>query len=329
MSTSIIEVRAATNKEWDELWRESANSTYFHSREWAEIWSSYTNGRIQPAPRLVLFSDGAEALLPLSLERVAHGLAKRFLSSPAGTFGGWLSSERLGADHAHLLCDFLVTNFGNLVWRLNPYDEHSLQAPIRGKVEDETQLLDLSIGFDAIHRRWTKGRGATARKARKARKAGVVVTSASDLGEFETYYEIYRDSLRRWGDKATAKYDWGLFQEICQRKSPYVILWLAVYQGKTVAGALCFYSKNHVVYWHGAALEDYFTLRPVNLLLYEAIKHACEEGYAWFDFNPSGGHEGVRAFKRSFGTESRPSPVVIRRDWRLSIIDAVAGRLKG
>ncbi len=66
MSTSIIEVRAATNKEWDELWRESANSTYFHSREWAEIWSSYTNGRVQPTPRLVLFSDGAEALLPLS-----------------------------------------------------------------------------------------------------------------------------------------------------------------------------------------------------------------------------------------------------------------------
>ena len=84
MSTSIIEVRSATNKEWDELWRESANSTYFHSREWAEIWSSYTNGRVQPAPRLVLFSDGAEALLPLSMERVAHGLAKRFLSSPAG-----------------------------------------------------------------------------------------------------------------------------------------------------------------------------------------------------------------------------------------------------
>ena len=111
MSTSIIEVRAATNKEWDELWRESANSTYFHSREWAEIWSSYTNGRVQPAPRLVLFSDGAEALLPLSLERVAHGLAKRFLSSPAGTFGGWLSSERLGADHAHLLCDLLGTAY--------------------------------------------------------------------------------------------------------------------------------------------------------------------------------------------------------------------------
>ncbi len=91
-------------------------------------------------------------------------------------------------------------------------------------------------------------------------------------------------------------------------------------------------AQNHAVWFHrnhGAALEDYFTLRPVNLLLYEAIKHACEEGYAWFDFNPSGGHEGVRAFKRSFGTESRPSPVVIRRDWRLSIIDAVAGRLKG
>ena len=77
MSTSIIEVRAATNQEWDDLWRESANSTYFHSREWAEIWSSYTNGRVQPAPRplidLVVILDNVLAVVfdrgPLRDER--------------------------------------------------------------------------------------------------------------------------------------------------------------------------------------------------------------------------------------------------------------------
>ena len=327
MSTSIIEVRAATNKEWEELWRESANSTYFHSREWAEFWSSYTNGRVQPAPRLVLFSDGAEALLPLSIERVAHGLAKRFLSSPAGTFGGWLSKDSLSLEHTKILCDLLANKLGNVVWRLNPYDSLLAASMPQGAIEDETEVLDLSKGFDAIHKNWTKGHSSAARKARKARKAGVIITMASSLPEFISYYEIYEDSLRRWGANATSGYGWDLFREIFEKKSRNIILWLAVYEDKVVAGALCFYSKSHVVYWHGAALEDYFTLRPVNLLLYEAIKHACEQGYAWFDFNPSGGHEGVRAFKRSFGTVSLPCPVVKRRGRCLSMIEALAGRL--
>jgi hypothetical protein len=48
----------------------------------------------------------------------------------------------------------------------------------------------------------------------------------------------------------------------------------------------------------------------VNLLLHDVIRDACERGFRWFDFNPSGGHEGVAAFKRSFGAECRPAPVV-------------------
>jgi CelD/BcsL family acetyltransferase involved in cellulose biosynthesis len=105
-------------------------------------------------------------------------------------------------------------------------------------------------------------------------------------------------------------YGWELFKEMFERYSPDVKLWLAVCYGKIIAGALCFYSKHHVAYWHGAAYSDYFKLRPVNLLMYEAIRHACEQGYSWFDFNPSGGHEGVKAFKRSFGTQEVLCPVV-------------------
>jgi hypothetical protein len=32
----------------------------------------------------------------------------------------------------------------------------------------------------------------------------------------------------------------------------------------------------------------------------------------WFDFNPSGGHEGVRAFKAGFGAQLLSCPVVVR-----------------
>ena len=41
----------------------------------------------------------------------------------------------------------------------------------------------------------------------------------------------------------------------------FVRLWLAELDGQIIAGALCFYAKQHVVYWHGAALTEHFRVR--------------------------------------------------------------------
>jgi len=106
-----------------------------------------------------------------------------------------------------------------------------------------------------------------------------------------------------------------------------VRLWLAIFDDQVVAGALCFYAKKHVVYWHGAALEKYFKHRPVNLLMYEAIKSACEEGYSWFDFNPSGGHEGVKAFKKSFGAKEMKSDVVVIKSRKMKLLEGAVGMI--
>ena len=98
-------------------------------------------------------------------------------------------------------------------------------------------------------------------------------------------------------------------------KSPHIKLWVAKYEDMVVAGALCFYSKNHVVYWHGAADSDHFDKKPVNLLMYNAIEDACEHSYKWFDFNPSAGIEGVRNFKIGFGAKALPCPVIISENF--------------
>jgi CelD/BcsL family acetyltransferase involved in cellulose biosynthesis len=70
--------------------------------------------------------------------------------------------------------------------------------------------------------------------------------------------------------------------------------------------------QKNTFHWHGASLEKYFRLRPNNLIYYEAIKDACESGFSWFDFNPSSGHEGVRSFKKRFGSQAYPSNVLIK-----------------
>ena len=150
MNIAIKNTLPATNAEWDYIWQGCDYSTYFHSREWAEIWENYTNGQMQPDPKLVIFTDGKTALLPLSYYRELKGLIKNYISSPAGTFGGWISEDELVTKHGFLLIDLLTKRLGNLVWRLNPYEPLVYKCKLPNLQQDETHALDLEGGFDAV-----------------------------------------------------------------------------------------------------------------------------------------------------------------------------------
>lgn len=310
MNLSITTLAPATAEEWDAASRSCGYATFFHFREWSETWSAYTSGKTRPHPLTVTFSDGKRALLPLSSRKALKGLARRFLSSPAGTYGGWISSDDLTPGHARLLVELFTRQLGPLDWRLNPYDLLLREVTVPGAKEDETHALDLRPGFAAVSAEWSHGQTALARKVRKAVREGVTVVAAQSEQDWRDYFDVYEKSLARWAGQATSRYRWGLFEELFHRRSPNQRLWLARRAGQNIAGALCFYSKAHAIYWHGAALEEFFPLRPVNLLMHDAIRDACERGFAWFDFNPSGEHEGVKAFKKSFGAQALPSPVV-------------------
>lgn len=295
-------VRPATREEWDLLWRNCDFATYFHSREWAELWSIYSQGAIQPAPEMLVFSDGRQALLPISRGRTLKGLSQVHLLSPGGTYGGYLSDHSCGPSHLEAIKAYLLSK-GNLTWRWNPY-EPPASPPGR---KDVTHALGLSDGFDSLFKQWTKGHKSA---AKKAQREGVHVAIAHSQEDWQAYYAIYQDTLRRWGSKASTSYSWDFFNELYAMKSANVRLWLAYYGNEVIAGALLFYAKRHAVYWHGAALEAYFHLRPVHLLMFETIQHACNAGYQWFDFNPSGGNDGVVSFKKGFAAQELPCPII-------------------
>lgn len=308
MTISIDKISKASPQEWDEIWSACEYATYFHSREWAEIWRTYTCGQIRPAASMIYFSDGKKALLPLSCQKTGRWPRRKYmyLSSPAGTFGGWLSNDNIEAGHARLLGSYLAEELGSLTWRFNPYDKLAIEAGVTPTKEDETHAIELTAGFDAIFRGWTKGHRSA---SKKARTEGVEIRCANSPEDWDAYFVAYEDSLQRWGNKASSRYEKSLFDSMQSRHSPNISLWLAIYKDQVIAGSLCFYSKRHVVYWHGAALEEYFKLRPANLLIYEIVRGACEQNYLWFDFNPSGGHEGVKSFKKSFGAQPLACPV--------------------
>ena len=155
-----------------------------------------------------------------------------------------------------------------------------------------------------------------------------MIRQADSLEDWQTYFRVYEDSLIRWGEDATSRYGWELFEAMFRRNSPHIQLWVAMYEGKLVAGDICFYAKRHVVAWHAAALEKFFHLRPVNLLRYEVIKNACEQGYSWYDLNPSGGHEGVKQFKKRLGAVSLPCHTMVKEKKSSELMRRMAQKLK-
>jgi hypothetical protein len=313
-NVSILSVRPASPSEWDTIWRECEYSTYFHSREWADIWSSYTKRKMSLTPFLIQFSDGKRALLPFSgltkegILPILVGTRHLYVSSPECTYGGWISTDKLDSNHGLLLLKLIEKKFGNLFLRMNPYDDVLLSSGFSISDEGETHSINLKKGFDVIASNMSRDHK---RGVKKAIENGVSIRIASSIEDWLDYYQVYEITVNRWGNRLLGeKYSWSLFHDIFRRNSPNVELWLAIYQGKVISGELCFHSKRHFVSWHGASLETYFNIKPRHLLLFEAIKNACEKGYFWFDFNPSAGLKGVKAFKEGFGAEALKCHIV-------------------
>lgn len=307
MTPSVDRIRPATSAEWDAIWRECEHATFFQSRGWAEAWGRATQGRVTPDAKCVLFDDGALALLPLSIERKSLGLQK-VSTSLAATYGGWLSARALGPEHSRALAQILLGSSSDLFWKLNPFDPTLAELELPPTEHDDTQVLDLAPGFDALESQWTKGHRAA---AKQAFRSGVEIRRAEGVADWQAYLELYADSLRRWGSRTLVRHPRTLFEELRELASPDVVLWLAEHAGTPVAGALCFTARNHVVYWHGAARESALHWRPVHALIHEILRRACEEGTRrWFDFNPSGPLDGVRAFKKGFGARTLACPNV-------------------
>ncbi len=302
MKVAIDQIRPAQPEEWDEIWHQCSYATWFHSREWAEIWSRFKEGKQRPNPLLVMFSDGKEALLPLSAAMWPGGSGKSFVVSADGKYGGWIAVDPLGREHAILMKEFLTRELGHLFWYINPYDDLVAAIGLDANFHhDETHTINLERGYDAVYCDWTH---ACRNNERKARKSGILVRHAKTEDDWREYYRAYEDSLRRWGDQALSHYGWALFQEMFNRQSDYIKLWLATTADELiVAGVVMCYARTHASALHSARYGRYAALQPSNRLYYEIMRDACERGYRWFDFGSSAGIEGVIRFKKSFGAK--------------------------
>ena len=70
--------------------------------------------------------------------------------------------------------------------------------------------------------------------------------------------------------------------------------------------------------------EDCFRHGLPSLLAHQVMVDAMGRDCRVFDMNPSGGHEGSDAFKKSFGAELLPAPVLKTTSLRAELIRGVS-----
>ncbi|MUV59841.1 peptidoglycan bridge formation glycyltransferase FemA/FemB family protein [Halobacterium sp. CBA1126] len=291
------------DEDWRAWWniaQSDSTATFFHSPLWAKV--AEATG-CDPAPQFP--STGQrDAVFPAvrettSVSKLGATLNISILHSTfAGCYGGIIAKDN-------------ATDAGEFYQEVKDMADvvNVVGNPLRSEFdldwdssEDFTQILDLSGGMDEVENGFTKSRqkGIDA-----ARDKGVTVREANSESDWKTYFEAYQDSLERW-DNPTSNYDWPIFERIYdlgQEYPDHISLKLACVEGNIASGAIIFSWNQHVDYWHGASFSEYFDYNPNDLLQYSIIEDAIDAGYRWYDFNPSGGHEGVIQFKSEFGPE--------------------------
>jgi hypothetical protein len=172
-------------------------------------------------------------------------------------------------------------------------------ARIGSVVNNKSHQLMLAAGPDEIIKTFNN---QVKRKLKICLKTDLECKIADKETDIREFYNLYVKTRKRLGLPPQPH----LFFKLLWQKlsiSGYISLLLVRDKGQLVAGLIMFKFKNRCS-WDYLASDSKFNHLHINyLVLWEAIKLACSEGYEIFDFGRTGiNNKGLMNFKRQWGT---------------------------
>lgn len=144
---------------------------------------------------------------------------------------------------------------------------------------------------------------------RLAERKGVTVQQSGPVA-LAGFYRLLVETAKRDGFFVRGRtYFQTLFDTLQPRDM--LSLWMTWFEGKPIAGAMCFHFGRRVTYVYGASSNDHRNVMPNHLMQWEMIREARKRGAAVYDFRgvsplrdgkPAEGHiAGLNRFKEGFG----------------------------
>lgn len=143
------------------------------------------------------------------------------------------------------------------------------------------------------------------RALRKAETEGVAVEISTSLESVRTFYRLFGQTRRRHG---LPPQPFEFFRQIHQHllAPGQGMTVLARWRGQPIAGAIFFRQGKRALYKFGASDDTQQHLRGNNAVMWKAIEHLAGGGCTELDFGRTSlTNEGLRRFKRSWGTTER------------------------
>jgi len=163
-----------------------------------------------------------------------------------------------------------------------------------------THILELDSGEDNVQNAF---RDSTRRNIRKAYHEGVEVTFLHTAEAMAAFYELHCLTRRRQG---IPPQPWRFFEKVYAHviAAGKGVVLLAAHAGKTVAGAVYFFFRDRALFKFGASDRACPHLRANNLVMWEAIRWFCRNGFRSLHLGRTElEHEGLLQFKRGWGVE--------------------------
>ncbi len=280
---------------WDELILTHPDATLFHSAQWAKVLQcSYY---FKPLYFLVRKKSKLMALIPL-MEIDSYLTGKRGVSLPFTDF-----------------CFPLIANNVDVAPIWASVQEYGKQAgwkffEIRGNIgnTDNTQcfssyyehVLDISRGVKYIY---DQVRGSHNRNIKKAQNQGVDVTMGGSLEEVKEFYQLHLMTRKKHGLPPPPFKFFKLLQEYVMANGNGT-LFIARYNGRAIAGALCLNFGMKAIYKYAASDPRNQYLMPNHLIVWKAIEWYCQRHYNSFSFGRTDiDHKGLAWFKSGWGAK--------------------------
>jgi hypothetical protein len=140
------------------------------------------------------------------------------------------------------------------------------------------------------------------RNIRKAIKSGVQWYVSYIQKDLEFLYHIHQQNISAIGGLPKNKKFFSLIPEIFN-ESEYKV-YIAEKDGEKIAGLLLFYFNKTVEYYTPVVVEEFRSIQPLSLLVFEAMKDAVNNNYRYWNWGGTWlSQKGVYNFKKKWGTK--------------------------
>lgn len=137
---------------------------------------------------------------------------------------------------------------------------------------------------------------------RKAIKSGVQVFWGREPSLFETFDEIYRETMDKVGASDYYYFNKAFYDSILYDMKQHAMIFYAKLEEQIIAASIILYDGNALQYHLSASRKDYLSYAPTNLILYEAACWGAELGAKTFHLGGGLGssHDHLYSFKKQF-----------------------------